>query len=126
MVLDVAEVEADFAAGGDGVRFVAAFGEAFDDVGFAAEEAHEGHYSFAALADLAEDGGVVVGAGDEDLVFDGVGFEFNGADGRAEGVDYVVDHGVADPVGGEGHVVSQFADAFADIGGVWGLRVGYC
>ena len=106
VVLDVAKIEADFAARCDGVGFVAAFSEAFDDVCFSAEQTHERHDFFAALANLAEDRGVVVWAGDEDLVFDGVGFELDGADGRTEGVDYVVDHGVADPVGGEGHIVS--------------------
>lgn len=32
----------------------------------------------------------VVGAGDEDLVFDVVGFGFNFVDGRGEGVDDVI------------------------------------
>ena len=36
VVLDVAEVQADFRAGRDAVLVVAAFGESFDDVGFAA------------------------------------------------------------------------------------------
>ena len=70
VVLDVAEVEADFTAGRDGVLLVAALGEALDHVCFAAEEAHEAHDALAALAYLTEERGVVVGAGDEDLVFD--------------------------------------------------------
>jgi len=106
VVLDVAEVEPDFAAGGDGILVVAAFGEAFDDVGFSAEEAHEGHDFLAALADLAEERSEVVGAGDKDLVFDDVGFDFDARDDRAKSVDNVVNHGITDPVGRQGHVVS--------------------
>lgn len=125
MVLHVAEVETDFATRGHAVGFVAAFGEALDDVRFAAEQTHEGHDFLAAVADLAEERGEVVRAGDEDLVFDGFGFGFDAVDGRAEGVDYVVEHGVADPVGREGHVVAEFADALADVGGVGGDGVSY-
>lgn len=106
VVLDVAEVEPDFAAGGYGILVVAAFGEAFDDVGFSAEEAHEGHDFLAALADLAEERSEVVGAGDKDLVFDDVGFDFDARDDRAKSVDDVVNHGITDPVGRQGHVVS--------------------
>lgn len=90
MVLDVAQVEADLAAGGDAVRFVAALGEAFDDVGFSAEEAHEGIVLFAAGTDLLEEVKGVFAAGDEDGVFDCVGFVFDGVDGGREGVDYVI------------------------------------
>lgn len=126
VVLHVAEIEPDFAARGDGVGLVAAFRKALDDVGFPAEETHEGHDFFSAVADLAEQRGEVVGAGDEDLVFDGFGFHFDGVDGGAEGVDDVVDHGVADPVGREHHVVSEFPDALADVGGVRAGVVGYC
>lgn len=43
----------------------------------------------------------------------------------AEGVYDVVDHGVTDPVGREGHVVAEFANAFADVGGVRGGGEGY-
>ena len=95
VVLDVAQVEANFAARRNSVLFVAALGEAFDDVGFTAEEAHEGHHFFAALADLAEQRGVVVCAGDEDLVFDLVGFVLDRGDDGAEGVNYVVAFGMS-------------------------------
>ena len=98
MVLHVAEIETDFAARGHAIGFVTAFGEAFDHVRFPTEQTHEGHDFLAALANLAKERGEVVGAGDEDLVFDGFGFGFDAVDGRAEGVDYVVDHGVADPI----------------------------
>ncbi len=126
VVLDVAEVETDFTTGCHGVGFVAAFGEAFDYVCFSAEEAHEGHYFLAAEADLFKYCAEVFSMGDEDVVFDCVGFELDGMDGGAKGVDDVVDHGVADPVGGQGHVVAEFAYAFADVGCVWGLGVGNC
>ena len=36
-----------------------------------------------------------------------------------------VHHCVTDPVGGEGHVVVEFANAFADVGGVGGVVVSY-
>ena len=90
MVLDIAEVEADFRARRHAVLVIAAFGEAFDDVGFAAQKAHERVNFFAALADLAEEGGEVVGAGDEYLFFDGVGFALDGRDDGTEGVDDVI------------------------------------
>ena len=106
MVLHVAEVETDFATRGHAVGFVAAFGEALDDVRFAAEQTHEGHDFLAALADLAEERSEVVGAGDKDLVFDDVGFDFDARDDRAKSVDNVVNHGITDPVGRQGHVVS--------------------
>ena len=90
MVLDIAQIEADLAAGSDGVLFVAALGETFDDVCFSAEEAHERHDFLAAFADLAEERGEVVVAGDEDLVVDLVGFDCDGADDGFEAVDDVV------------------------------------
>ena len=73
---------------------------------------------------MFEQGAEVADVGDEDVVFDRVGFYFDGADGGAEGVDDVIDHGVADPVGCEGHVVAEFSYAFADVGGVGRGRVG--
>ncbi len=72
---------------------------------------------------MAEERGEVVGARDENLVLDGVGLGFDARDGRAVAVNDVVDHGVADPVGGQSHVVAQLADALADVGGVRGRRV---
>ena len=90
MVLDIAEVEADFTPRRDAVLLVAALGEAFDDVRFAAEQAHEGHHLLTAFADLAQQRGEVVGTCYEDLVFDLVGFDFDRADHGFEGVDYAV------------------------------------
>lgn len=124
VVLDVSQIKTDFAAGGHAVGFVAAFGEALDDVRLAPEEAHEGHDFLPALADLAEERGEVVGARDEDLVLDRVRLSFDARDGRAVAVDDVVDHGVADPVGGEGHIIAQLANAFADVSSVRGRCVG--
>lgn len=124
VVLDVPQVEPDLAARGDAVGFVAALGEALDDVRFAPQEAHEGHDLLSAFADLAQERGEVVGARDEDLVLDGVGLGFDAGNGRAVAVDDVIDHGVADPVGGQSHVVAQLADALADVGGVRGRRIG--
>lgn len=90
MVLDVAEVESDFSTGSDRVLVVAAFGEAFYDVGFSAEQPHERHYLFTAVADLSEERGEILRAGDEDLVFDCVGFELDLVDWRTKCVDDVV------------------------------------
>ena len=118
MILDIAEVEADFAAGCDRVHFVAAFCKAFDDVGFPAEETHGAHCLLAALAYALEEGTVVFDAGDKDGVFDGVRVVFNVVDERGKGVDDVVDEGVADPVRAEGDVIAELADAAADVCGV--------
>lgn len=90
MVLDVAEVETDVHARGDVVVLVAALGEAAEDVCFAAEELHEGHDGLADVADGAQEVVHVVGAGDEDLVFDVVGFGFDLVDQGCEGVDDVI------------------------------------
>ena len=125
MVLHIAEVHADILPWRNSIRLIALLGKSADDVRLTAQQANEGHDFLAAVADLAEERGEVVRAGDEDLVFDGFGFGFDAVDGRAEGVDYVVEHGVADPVGREGHVVAEFADALADVGGVGGDGVGY-
>lgn len=90
VVLDVAEVEADFGPGRDAVLVIAAFGEALDDVRFASQKPHEGVDLLPAFTDLAEEGREVVGPGDEDLFFDGVGFALDGCDDGAEGVDDIV------------------------------------
>jgi len=90
MVLNIRQVQPDVSTGRDAVLLVAALGEALDDVGFAAEQAQEGHDLFAAVADGAEQGARVLGAGGEDFVFDGVGLVLDVADDGAEGVDDVV------------------------------------
>lgn len=90
VILNIRQVESDFRAGRDAVLVVAALGEAFDDVGFSAEETHEGVDFLAAFGDLAEERGEVVGAGDEDLIFNGVCLVFNCGDHRSEAVDDVV------------------------------------
>lgn len=90
VVLDIAEVETDVHARGDVVVLVAALGEAAEDIGFAAEELHEGHDGLADVADGAEEIVHVVAAGDKDLVFDVVGFGFDLVDEGGEGVDDVV------------------------------------
>jgi hypothetical protein len=95
VVLNVAEVEPDVHAWRDVVVLVAAFGEAAEDVGFAAEELHERHDGLADVADGAQEVVHVVAAGDEDLVFDGVGFGFDLVDEGGEGVDDVIAVGVS-------------------------------
>ena len=90
VVLDVAEVETDVHARGDVVVLVAALCEAAKDVCFAAEELHEGHDGLADVADGAQEVVHVVAAGDEDLVFDVVGFGFDLVDQWCEGVDDVI------------------------------------
>lgn len=90
VVLDVAEVEADVHARGDVIVLVAALCEAAEDVGLAAEELHEGHDGLADVADGAQEVVHIVGARDEDLVFDVVGFGFDLVDEGGEGVDDVI------------------------------------
>lgn len=54
VILNVAEIEADIATRRHIELFVAAFREAFDDVGFAAEEAEESHDGLTAITNGAE------------------------------------------------------------------------
>lgn len=51
VILNVAEIEANFGPGSDGILLRAAFGEAFDHVRFAAKEPHQRHDLLAAVAD---------------------------------------------------------------------------
>lgn len=90
VILDVGEVESDFRAGRDAILVVAALGEALDDIGFPRQETHEGIDLFAAFGDLAEERGEVVGAGDENLIFDRVRLVFDRGDDGPEAVDDVV------------------------------------
>lgn len=90
VILDIAEIETNIHARSDVVVLVAALGEAAKDVCFAAEELHEGHDGLADVADGAQEVVHVVGAGDEDLVFDIVGFGFDLVNQGCEGVDDVI------------------------------------
>lgn len=56
----------------------------------------------------------------EDNVVDFVALFFDHLDDGAKGIGDVVDEGVGDPVGGDGHVVFQLTDAAADVRGVRG------
>lgn len=143
VILDVGEVESDFRAGRNAVLVVAALGEAFDDIGFSRQETHEGIDLFAAFGDLAEERGEVVGAGDENLVFDGVRLVFDRGDHGPEAVDDVVTvtesvsgwgflmpsvrgskhYGVANPIRGQCHVVPQLSDPFPHVCCMWALGV---
>jgi len=90
VVLDVAEVKANLSARRDRVLLVATLGEALDHVCLATEQAHEAHHTLAAFTDLPQERGVIVRAGDEDLVFDHLGFAFGVVDDRPKCVDNVV------------------------------------
>lgn len=90
MILDIAQIQPDVHAGSHFVVCVAAFCEAAEDVGFAAEQLHEAHDVLADHADFAEEGVHVVVAGYEDCVFDGVGFVVEFVDDGGEGIDNVV------------------------------------
>lgn len=90
VILDVTQIQTNVHARGDVVVLVAALCEAAQDVCFAAEELHQGHDGLADVADGAEEVVHVVCAGDEDLVFDVVGFGFDLVDQWGEGVDNVI------------------------------------
>jgi len=90
VILDIREVKTDVPAGGHVEVLIAAFCEAFDDVGFATEETVERHYFFAGVANSTEDDARVFHSSGEDLIFDCVGFELDFADHRGEGIDNVV------------------------------------
>ncbi|TKW56275.1 hypothetical protein CTA1_11941 [Colletotrichum tanaceti] len=105
VVLDVAEVQRDVHVRRDLVVLGAPLGEGPEHVGLAAEQAHEAHDVLARVADGAEEGLVVLDAGDEDLVLDGVGLVLDLVDGRAERVD-------------NRHLLLELGDAEADPRGV--------
>lgn len=90
VILNVAEIEADFGPRRDGILLRAAFGEAFNHVRFAAEEPHERHDLFATVADELEEGGEVIMTDSEDLIFDGIGFNLNSVDDGDKSIDYIV------------------------------------
>ena len=90
MVLDIAQVEADFSTGSDTVRLVAALGKAFDDVGFSAEKTHERVVLLPARADLLKKVTSVFAASNENCIFDCVGFMLDRMNGRSKGIDNVI------------------------------------
>lgn len=90
VVLDVAEIKPNLSSRRNRVLLVATLGEALDHVCLATEQAHEAHYTLAAFTDLPQERGVVVRAGDEDLIFDHLGFAFGVVDDRPKRVDNVV------------------------------------
>lgn len=90
VILDVAQIEANLGPGSDGVLLRAAFGEAFDHVGFAAEKPHQRHDLLAAIADELKERSEVVMTNGKHLVFNGVGLNLNRVDDRDKSVDDIV------------------------------------
>lgn len=90
VILNVAEIEADFRPRCDGILLRAAFGEAFDHVGFATEEPHQRHNLLAAVANELEEGSEVVMTNNKDLIFDGISFHLNRVDDGYKSIDYIV------------------------------------
>ena len=90
MVLDIPQVEANLRPRSNGIRLGAAFCKTFDDVGFAAKEAHERHDFFTACADQLEERSGILGANDEHLFFNAIGFHLNRINYGDEGIDDVI------------------------------------
>ena len=90
VVLNVAEIDTDFATRGHTVLLVTAFCEAFDDVRFASEQAHHAEDILARFADQPEHTCVVIVSGNEDLIFNVLRLSFGIADYWGKGVDDVV------------------------------------
>lgn len=118
VVLDVAQIQSNVSARSDGILLVASFGESLDNIGLATKEAHHVEHALAALANQAEQCNVIVISNDEHLVFDALGLVLSLADDGLEGIDNVIDHGVADVVRGDGHNIACFPNTLANVDSV--------
>lgn len=90
VILNIAKIESDFAARGDGVLLIASLGEALDHIRLPAQETHQAHDSLTTLADLAEEGSIIVGTCNEDLVLNHFRLLFGVVDDWTKGVHDVV------------------------------------
>lgn len=90
MILNITKIKANIHARRDVIVLVTSLGKTAEDVSFSAKKLHQPHGGLADVADGAQEVVHVVGARDEDLVFDVVGFGLDFVDGGSEGVDNVV------------------------------------